>query len=223
MSWMAAGWVKHCRLGSANRKSVMLVIADYATENGDAVGVEVPEGSAVCWAGISEIAASAEVGESTVRRILTDLEAAGVIRRAKRGRRWGIGGRTTDLIYIEYARPFMTLEPLRSQRAVTPVDEAVEDEHGTADDDGVTAHLEGGYRSSGGGVSARLVSAQNLQKNLQVTDKNLPDPNASTDRATQDGETRSLKLVAAPPAHARPPPATDRHHRPPPTRQGGSG
>jgi ribosomal protein S25 len=212
MSWMAAGWVKHCRLGGASRKAVMLVIADYATENGDAVGVDVPEGSAVCWAGIAEIAANAEVGASTVRRILADLEGAGVIRRMHRGRRWGIGGRSTDLIYIEYARPFMDITSYRSDRALTPVDASVDDSVDNSDEDNSDNQ---GYRSPDRGlaldpegVSAHLVSAQNLQKNHHLTDNNLPAGNATHDRARPSGELRSSLVSAAPPALARPPPTS---------------
>lgn len=126
MSWMAAGWIKHCRLGSPVRKAVMLVVADFATEDGSAIGVDVPEGQAVCWAKVSVIAEYAEVGESTARRVLTDMEAAGVIRRVHRGRHGGYGGRTTDAVYLEYARPFVTLAVLTAlplAASTKPVDD----------------------------------------------------------------------------------------------------
>lgn len=211
MSWMAAGWVKHCRLGNANRKAVMLVIADYSTEDGSAVGVTVPEGNAVCWAGIAEIARNAEVGESTCRRILVDMETAGVIRRQKRGRAWGVGGRTTDLIFLDYARPFMQVSAantFRPDRALTPVDDAVEDAPQVDQPGEGYRSIQEGLALDPEGVSARLVNAQNLQKNHQPTDNNVPVDNSTHDRATHDrGNGSSSVEGRAPPAHARPPPS----------------
>lgn len=85
----------------------MLVVADYCTEDGRAVGVDIPEGWAVCWAGIDTIAAESEYQERTVRRVLDDMEAAGVIRRERRtGDR---GYRQFDLIWVEHARRFVDL------------------------------------------------------------------------------------------------------------------
>lgn len=125
MSWMVSGWIKKSRLGSGPRKGVMLVVADYCTEDGRQVGVEIPEGWAVCWAGIDLIAAEAEVSERTVRRVLDDMEAAGVIRRDRRHDPRGY--RTYDFIWVEYARAFADLagwSPDTAYRSDSPVGDA---------------------------------------------------------------------------------------------------
>lgn len=111
---MVSGWVKKSTLGSGPRKGVMLVIADYCNEEARQLGVLVPDGHAVCWAGVHQIAAEAEVSEKTVRRVLDDMEEAGIIRRERRhdGRGW----RTYDLIWIEYARRFADLTGWESTR-----------------------------------------------------------------------------------------------------------
>lgn len=166
MSWMAAGWVSNSRFGSANRKVVMLVVAGYSTEDASGIGIDVPEGWAVCWASVARIAADAELSPATVRRVLADMEAVGVIRRQHRGRKFGIGGRTTDAIWIEYARPFVTRAGLALNLSSKSVDNpgapSGPDETG-ADDHGLALNPEGVSAQPGGGVSAHLVSAQNLQ------------------------------------------------------------
>jgi hypothetical protein len=207
MSWMAAGWVKHCRLGSAARKAVMLVVADFATEDGSAIGVDVPDGSAVCWASIAAIAEHAEVGASTARRVLTDMEAAGVIRRSHRGRRYGTGGRTTDAIWLEYARPFVNLARLPLAESGKPVD----DGQPSAVDDGTAGD---GLALSEPGVSARsagdlvLAGEQSEPTREPPTNRQQPHPgNATHDRARTSRQNGSSTGVdAAPTARARPPP-----------------
>lgn len=107
MSWMVSAWIKKSKLGSGTRKGVMLVVADYCTEKAENIGIAIPDGWAVCWAGVETIAAEAEVSERTVRRVLDDMEAAGIVRRERRtdGRGW----RTFDFIWIEHARMFADL------------------------------------------------------------------------------------------------------------------
>jgi hypothetical protein len=166
MSWMAAGWVSNSRFGSANRKVVMLVIAGYATEDASGIGIDVPEGWAVCWASVARIAADAELSPATVRRVLADMEAAGVIRRQHRGRRFGIGGRTTDAIWVEYGRPFFTQTGLALNLSGNPVDSPeppAETGKPGGDDQGLALNPEGVSAQPDGGVSAHLVSTQNLQ------------------------------------------------------------
>jgi hypothetical protein len=107
MSWMVSGWIKNCVLGSGTRKGVMLTIADYCTEDAESIGVSIPEGWSVCWAGIETIAAKAEFTPRTVRRVLDEMEDAGVIRRERRHDRFG--HRAFDLIWIEHARRFVDL------------------------------------------------------------------------------------------------------------------
>lgn len=78
--------VRAHRFGSAARKVVMYVLADYA----DALWS--------CFVGQKRLAAESEVGERTVRRMLADLETEGLIRRE--GRYGGIHGRTSDRIHL---------------------------------------------------------------------------------------------------------------------------
>jgi hypothetical protein len=78
--------VRGRRFGSALRKSVMYVLADYCDTRWS------------CFVGQRRIAAEAEVSERTARGILADLEATGVIRREKRYN--GFQGRTSDRIYL---------------------------------------------------------------------------------------------------------------------------
>src|SRR6266496_566364 len=120
MSWAAAGWIKHCRLGSPVRKAVMLVVADFATEDGTPIGANLEPGEAVCWAGTAVIAEHSEVGQSTVRRVLTDMETAGVIRRVRRGRTSGLGGRTTDAIFIDYTKRWVVTAPADTAPELPP-------------------------------------------------------------------------------------------------------
>jgi hypothetical protein len=114
MSWKANAWIQGCRIGGGNVKAVMYTVSNFCTEKGGAVGVEVAEGFSVCWASIDEIADDAECSTRTVKRVLADMQAASVIRRDKRRDRWG--HRTTDLIWIEWARPFIVLTGPTSER-----------------------------------------------------------------------------------------------------------
>lgn len=164
---MAAGWVSNSRFGSSNRKLVMLVVAGFATEDASAIGITVPEGWAVCWASITRIAADAELSPSTVRRVLADMETAGVIRRQHRGRKHGFGGRTTDAIWVEYARPFFTRMDLALNGSGKPVDDPdplAETGEPDTEQGGLPLKSEGVSGQTRGGVSAHLVSAHNRQE-----------------------------------------------------------
>src|SRR5690606_16715697 len=86
MAHDATTLVKSRRFGSTSVKALMLVLADYADTEWS------------CFVGQRRLAFEAEVGERTVRRILADLEARGMIRRH---RRVGEGGfRTSDRIVL---------------------------------------------------------------------------------------------------------------------------
>lgn len=207
MSWAAAAWVSGSRFGSANRKLVMLVVAGYATEDASAIGITVPEGWAVCWASIARIAADAELSPATVRRVLSDMEAAGVIRRQHRGRKHGFGGRTTDAIWIEYGRLFVTRTDLALNPSANPVDgddPLAETGEPDTTGGGLPLKSEGVSAHPREGVSAHLVSAQNRQVNPQSNrqDHVGKQPHA---RAREAPRTRSSSDGGpAPPAHGRP-------------------
>lgn len=87
MSSEALNWAKSVTVGSACKKAVLLVLADYADHEWS------------CFPSQATIAAQAEVGERTVRRILADWEDQGVIHRTHRKARDG-RGRSSDRIYL---------------------------------------------------------------------------------------------------------------------------
>lgn len=125
MSWQAAGWAKKCRPHSPTHKLALIVAADYASEKAGAIGITVPDGWAVCWAGIDEIAADCGVSPRTVIRLFADLERDDFIRRDRRyarNPRWGQPGqpktvRTTDAVWFNYARPYVTAPPDEAKRS----------------------------------------------------------------------------------------------------------
>lgn len=97
MSHHAVSLVKSRTFGSTTRKSVALVLADYA------------DAAWSTFVGQATLAFESEVGERTVRRILSDFESEGLIRRH---RRVGPGGfRTSDR--IEIVRPAVEALPAR--------------------------------------------------------------------------------------------------------------
>ncbi len=89
MSVDAISWAKKKTMGSANRKLVLLLLADYADANWST------------FVGQERLAAEADMSKRTVQRILTDFEADGLIRREERRR--DDGYRTSDRIYINSA------------------------------------------------------------------------------------------------------------------------
>ncbi len=81
--------VRTHRLGSASRKGLMHVLADYAAADWST------------YVGQARLAAETELGERTVRRLLDQFEREGLIRRLRqpaRGRR--SGGRHQDHIVL---------------------------------------------------------------------------------------------------------------------------
>lgn len=86
MAHDALSLVKSRRFGSTAKKAVMLVLADYADADWST------------FAGQGRIAAEAEISERTVRRILADFEAEGLVRRQRRHRE--DGSRTSDRIKL---------------------------------------------------------------------------------------------------------------------------
>lgn len=86
MSVKALTWAKATTTGSASRKLVLLVLADYADEAWS------------CWPSQATIAEETELSVRQVRRILADLEEAGIVRREQRRR--DDGYRTSDRIFL---------------------------------------------------------------------------------------------------------------------------
>ncbi len=67
MSWQATAWAVRQKAGNPGAKLVLLVIANYADENGE------------CWPSIERLAEETEQGESTIRRHLAGLKSAGLL------------------------------------------------------------------------------------------------------------------------------------------------
>lgn len=68
MSFQATAWAYGLNLGSASQKAVLLYLAQFAHEDGSCT-----------WPSVPRIMAATELGERTVRRALTSLQARGVI------------------------------------------------------------------------------------------------------------------------------------------------
>lgn len=68
MSFQATAWAYSLNLGSASQKAVLLYLAQFAHEDGSCT-----------WPSVPRIMAATELGERTVRRALTSLQARGVI------------------------------------------------------------------------------------------------------------------------------------------------
>jgi len=216
MSWMASGWVKKSTLGSGTRKAVMLVVADYCTEDAAALRIDVPDGWAVCWAGLDVIAKDAEVNERTVRRVLDDMEAAGVVRRERRHDEHG--WRAHDLIWLEYGRRFADLtdrhptgKPDRTESPLGAGNDAAEpvDNH-TAEAGQVDSE-----NAPTGLSRQRQVDSDDTplkRKNRQVEppgNQQHHPGNVRRDRARAREQNGSSTVeAAAPAARARPPPTS---------------
>jgi hypothetical protein len=117
MSLEAMLWAKKVRTGTASRKAVLLVLADYADE------------SAECFPGQKLIAAETELGERTVRRLLAELEEVGLLERTERRR--DDGYRTSDRIRLVLGHPGLPAKLAGSDGPTSP-----------ASDDTLTGHLQ---------------------------------------------------------------------------------
>jgi DNA-binding transcriptional MocR family regulator len=119
VSLAAHKWATAHRL-SHTRKSVLMHLANYATHDESQAGVAI--GSTVCWPSIHTLAIELGLSTSTVKRVLRELAAAGIIRREHRTRTWGTGGRTSDLIWLDTNRaPIDLPDNFRVERTkVTP-------------------------------------------------------------------------------------------------------
>lgn len=109
MSIEAMNAVRSHRVGSANRKALLYVLADYAAADWST------------YVGQARLAAETELGERTVRRILAELEADGLIRRERRYQT--TRGRTSDrivLVHLAIARLPATMAA-RKRRPTEPI------------------------------------------------------------------------------------------------------
>lgn len=86
MSVQAITWALGVECTSATEKAVLLVLANYADERGK------------CWPSQRTVAKQACTSERTVRRMVADLEARGLLTRENRRR--ADGSRSTDIIVL---------------------------------------------------------------------------------------------------------------------------
>jgi hypothetical protein len=89
MSFEALNLVSSRTTGSSSRKVVLLVLASYADEQWS------------CYPSQETIAARSELSPRTVRSVLSDLEAEGIVHRTPR--RTEGGYRTSDRLYLDRA------------------------------------------------------------------------------------------------------------------------
>lgn len=91
MSITAMAWARKQRCGSGTQKAVLMVLADYANDEGRSY----PRQKTLCE--------DTEFGERTIREALAALERQGKIRREERRRRDGT--RTSDTILLMMGQP----------------------------------------------------------------------------------------------------------------------
>lgn len=77
MSWQATAWAVRQKTGSSSRKVLLLVLANYADENG------------VCWPSQEVLKAETEMSEDTIQRQSKILKALGLVRIVRRRRKDG--------------------------------------------------------------------------------------------------------------------------------------
>jgi hypothetical protein len=77
VSWQATAWAVRKRTGSASRKVLLLVLANYADEYG------------ICWPSQEALEAEAEMSVDTIQRQSKVLKAMGLIRITRRRRKDG--------------------------------------------------------------------------------------------------------------------------------------
>jgi hypothetical protein len=77
MSWQATAWAVRQKTGSAARKVLLLVLANYADENG------------VCWPSQETLMAETELSADTIQRQTKALKAAGLVDTVRRRRKDG--------------------------------------------------------------------------------------------------------------------------------------
>lgn len=77
MSWQATAWAAKQKTGSAARKVLLLVLANYADEHG------------ICWPSQETLKVETELSEDTIQRHTKQLERSGLLKVARRRRKSG--------------------------------------------------------------------------------------------------------------------------------------
>jgi hypothetical protein len=120
MSWKATAWAERQKTGSPARKVLLLVLANYANEDG------------ICWPSQQKLSKGCEQSVDTVQRNLRRLAADGFVTSESRPR---AGGRWPSLIY-RLAIPPEELADTEPQDAVrqerNSVDKGAHMRHGRA-------------------------------------------------------------------------------------------
>lgn len=159
MSVVATKWAKRQKVRTTCRV-VLTALADYADKAGR------------CWPSQATLASDTGLAIRTVRLVLAELTAAGVISRTHRGN--GSGGRASDVVVLNLGQEFDLL--------IVEADPIAQSDF-PADDAG---KVEGGYRHIKVGLAAydgKVSGTTCRGKNLSGTTKNLL---PSRDRTFQD-------------------------------------
>lgn len=149
MSVTAMKWAKRQRVRTTCRV-VLNALADRADKDNK------------CWPSQATLATDTGLAVRTVRLVLAEMEAAGVIARQHRGN--GYGGRASDLITLNLDHDFDLMET---------VDEAADEDAFAAPDAGINKgayrHIKDGLAAYEGQVSGTWCRGKNLtgnQRNL---------------------------------------------------------
>lgn len=149
MSVTAMKWAKRQRIRTTCR-IVLNSLADRADKDNK------------CWPSQATLAADTGLAVRTVRLVLAEMEAAGIIARQHRGN--GYGGRASDLITLNLEHDFDLLDA---------VDDAADEAPFAAPDAGINKgayrHIKDGLAAYEGQVSGRWCRGKNLtgnQRNL---------------------------------------------------------
>ncbi|KMO20640.1 helix-turn-helix domain-containing protein [Methylobacterium platani] len=152
MSVVAARWAKRQRVRTTCRV-VLNALADYADKAGR------------CWPSQATLAVETGLAVRTIRLVLAELTAAGIIARTHRGN--GMGGRATDLIVLSLegdfdlvavpVEPLDEPEPAHSAACDLPADDA-------AKSGDSYRHIKDGLAASHGRVSGTTCRGKNLPR-----------------------------------------------------------
>ncbi len=152
MSVVAAKWAKRQRVRTTCRV-VLNALADYADKGGR------------CWPSQATLAAETGLAVRTIRLVLAELTAAGIIARTHRGN--GMGGRATDLIVLHLegdfdlvavpADPVEAPEPPCPEVCELPADDAANSGEGYR-------QIKDGLAASHGRVSGTTCRGKNLPR-----------------------------------------------------------
>ena len=106
MSFQAMTWAVRQTVGNATGKAILLMLANYADENGS------------CFPSHEKLAEACECSPKTVGRWIADFEAANILSREKR---YGEGGyRRSDRLYLDITRDHQILPDRKLQDRKLP-------------------------------------------------------------------------------------------------------